>query len=85
MFFKVGIKLNKRTKGGDKYSVDGEVLEGISHPLAGAVRAYRKVDKRRQFVKVLAALEGGILHVRLRQLGTVTGRFSSGGQEETDQ
>ena len=84
-FLTLGIKLTKRTKGGDQYSVDGSVLEGITHPLAGAVRAYRKVDKRRQFVKVLAALEGGILHVRLRQLGTVTGRFSSGGQEETDQ
>lgn len=83
MFAALGIVLTKTTDGG-QLSVDGEVLEGIDHPIADLLRAYRKAEKRQQFVSALVAA-GQWLHFRLKPLGAVSGRFSSGSGEETDQ
>lgn len=83
MFTALGIVLTKTTKSGDP-SVDGEVLESITHPLADAVRQFKRLDKKRQFVLGLSEM-GGVFHPRLKQLGAVSGRMSSGGDEEAEQ
>ena len=83
MFTELGLTLTKTTDTG-KLSVDGEVLEGLEHPIADLLRVYRKAEKRQQFIEAIVAA-GEWLHFRLKPLGAVSGRFSSGAGDETDQ
>lgn len=83
MFQVLGVELSKTTDTG-QLSVDGEVLESIEHSIAELLRGYRKVEKREQFVSALVAA-GEWLHFRLKPLGAVSGRFSSGAGEESEQ
>lgn len=65
-----------------------EHLEGVDHPLAGAILALRSLEKIRgtylMGIRQEAVLEDGqyILHPNFRTTGTKTGRFSSGKHEE---
>lgn len=83
MFDSLGVPLTERTDTG-QLSVAGDVLEAIEHPVAAVLRAYRKVEKREQFVSELVKA-GEWITFRLKALGAVSGRFSSGAGEEAEQ
>lgn len=74
-----GVELGKTTKGG-KWSVDEEVLSGLSgkHPLADAVLQYRQATKfaKTYFAKILEVADGDIVHAGLNPLGARTARMS---------
>ena len=65
--------------------VDGHVFvdHHASH-IADLLRVYRKAEKRQQFIEAIVAA-GEWIHFRLKPLGAVSGRFSSGVGDETDQ
>jgi uracil-DNA glycosylase family 4 len=79
-----GVELHERTPSGDDYSLRGDILEQIAHPLAAAIRRFRKVAKIQQFVAALMEM-GGVFYPRFKQMGAVSGRPSSGGTDDTEQ
>jgi DNA polymerase I-like protein with 3'-5' exonuclease and polymerase domains len=72
-----------KAAGFDRASYDAEQLEGIAHPLADTLLAYRGEKKLLEsYLEALAKETGpdGIYHMSSRQHGTVTGRTSNGAE-----
>lgn len=72
-----GVRLEKLTDKG-KWSVDSDVLEGLTHPLAEVVLLHRNAVKIRSsyFRGILSRLDGELIHPDIRGLGARTGRMS---------
>lgn len=75
-----GIHSGVKTAKSKKESFAAEVLAGIDHPFAEKLLSYKKINKLcNTFLgPMLEEQANGILHVNIRQHGTVTGRVSSG-------
>lgn len=76
-FERLGFKLSLTDKGNPELTDD--VLETITHPLARTIQTIRAAYKRRGVFENLLYYtdDQGLIHINLRQSGTVTGRFSS--------
>jgi len=72
-----GIELKKTQKGNPK--TDVEELKQMNHPLPKAILKYREAYKfyKTYFIGLLDSHVAGVIHCKLNQCGTVTGRFSS--------
>lgn len=67
--------------GKEKRTVDASTLEGMNHPLAKRILAYRACQKllSTYIDKVEKIAKNGRVHTNFNQVGTDTGRFSSSG------
>ncbi len=73
-----GVEFDKRTKGG-AVSLDGDVLEGIDHPLARNVLMRRRLQKiANTYLKhyITHADADALIHPSINTLGARTGRMS---------
>ncbi len=73
-----GVEFDKRTKGG-AVSLDGDVLEGIDHPLARNVLMRRRLQKiANTYLKhyITHANADALIHPSINTLGARTGRMS---------
>lgn len=72
-----GVELEKRTLSG-QLSVDKEVLESVTHPLAEAVLSRRQAQKMASayFRNLVNFRDGEVVHPDVDLLGTNTGRMS---------
>ena len=79
---RMGLRLWKRTKQGDQFAVDKEVLESFAedHPVCGLILEWRQANKieTTYTTGIIERLDANnILHGSFKSLGTNTGRTSS--------
>lgn len=84
LYEKLRLPWAKKTKGGDKLSVDQEVLGWFldRHPVMPIIKEYREAQKivTTWTTSILEMLDANhILHGQFKSDGTTTGRLSSGG------
>ena len=82
LFMDLGLPTMKKTKSGNDFSTDVEVLEKLRkyHPIIEDILEYRQVTKLKStYVDGLLkqANEAGTVHTVFKQTGTITGRLSS--------
>lgn len=79
VFQGLGVEFTQKTPGGDRFSLDKEVLAGIDNPLAEVIRKYRKIDRLRgtYLEYILQNHVDGRIHSQIRSTGARTGRMSS--------